>query len=239
MKSVITKVLLYLIISSCFLSCATIISGTTQRVRFSSNPDGATLFVNGQNTGKTTPCEVKVDRRLIASEYNENNIQNYFFVKEGYESALVQGAAQSNALVWINLVPTFTLTPIVGLTCFLIDAKSGASKKYDDNINVNLKLIEKTKPAEPVKIASKAKNVRLDLKGDSLYITYDLVGDFPVENLYVEIVNKAKNELLPAKSFYGAIGGQYPGRDKMIVWDIKKDHSNLEGVELKVNIKTQ
>lgn len=43
-------------------SCATIESGTTQRLKFSSAPDGASVLLNGRLLG-TTPFEADIQRR--------------------------------------------------------------------------------------------------------------------------------------------------------------------------------
>jgi hypothetical protein len=43
------------------VSCATIISGSKQNVRFSSNPSTATIFIDEVEVGKT-PFEIKLAR---------------------------------------------------------------------------------------------------------------------------------------------------------------------------------
>lgn len=76
-------------------SCGTIISGSKQSVRFASNPNQATIFVNGQEIGKT-PMETKLARKenhqvsiqlegylpyeiKLEKKFNEWYIGNVFF----------------------------------------------------------------------------------------------------------------------------------------------------------------
>ena len=67
-------------------SCATIFTGTTQRVSIDSNPQGAEIIIDGQKEGKT-PAKVKMDRELDALIDGGKEIQLELegYKKEGYE----------------------------------------------------------------------------------------------------------------------------------------------------------
>lgn len=58
-KSIITCSLALTLL---FSSCATIISGSKQNVKFSSNPSSATIFIDEVEVGKT-PFEIKLARK--------------------------------------------------------------------------------------------------------------------------------------------------------------------------------
>jgi hypothetical protein len=49
-----------------------------------SNPAGAQVYLNGKNTGKVTPCEIKIHRKVKASPEHRANEQYYVLKKEGY-----------------------------------------------------------------------------------------------------------------------------------------------------------
>lgn len=51
-----------LAISLLFTSCATIVSGSKQLVKFTSNPSSATIFIDEVEIGKT-PFEIKLERK--------------------------------------------------------------------------------------------------------------------------------------------------------------------------------
>ncbi len=75
------RILLFLLIglSTTFLmACATIFWGPTQNIDIQTNPPGAEIWHNGQNTGKTTPATINVRRK------GENKKQTYVLRKEGF-----------------------------------------------------------------------------------------------------------------------------------------------------------
>ena len=65
-------------------SCTTIIFGTHQNVYFNSTPPGASVYVCGKNTGRVTPCLVKVKRRVKPTRENRRNEQFYELKLDGY-----------------------------------------------------------------------------------------------------------------------------------------------------------
>lgn len=116
-----------------FQSCATIFSGTNQNISFSSNPSGADIYINNRDIKQKTPATIKVDRKVKATSYNSKNQYNYSFKHEGYEDIVVTDMAQTNGVIWLNLIGG-------GLALFTIpiDYASGASKKFNENVHANL-----------------------------------------------------------------------------------------------------
>ncbi|MFP5391401.1 MAG: PEGA domain-containing protein [Gammaproteobacteria bacterium] len=106
--------------------CASMHSGTTQQVKISSNPEGATVFVavkaekNGQVsvTNKTavgvTPLTVTLSRKHGA----------VFLEKEGFAPAEVALTTKMNPWVWGDILLTSPLSTS-------IDTSTGAANEYD------------------------------------------------------------------------------------------------------------
>ena len=107
--------------------CASINSGTTQQVKVSSNPAGATVYValkkvdnNGQAsvTNKVsvgvTPLTVTLSRKHGA----------LFVEKEGYVATEVPLTTKMNPWMWGNILLTSPLSTS-------IDTSTGASREYD------------------------------------------------------------------------------------------------------------
>ncbi len=108
--SIMRKKLLIVLISFSFLTvgCATIFSGSTQKVSYSSEPSGAKVYVNGQYLGNT-PFELNM---------RKNKSYTVEFKKEGYRSRTV--IINNNvAAGWIVLDVLGGLVPVV------IDAATG------------------------------------------------------------------------------------------------------------------
>lgn len=101
-------VLLLLVVSLIFTSCATIFKGSTDDVSFSSDPTGAKVYVNGILLG-TTPFQLE----LISK--NSYVIE---FKKDGYETKTVV-LNNSVGAGWIVLDVLGGLIPVI------IDAATG------------------------------------------------------------------------------------------------------------------
>jgi len=102
-KGILIIIGLPLIVLS-FSSCATLISGTKQKVEFYSIPDSCTVWLNGQNTNMATPCTLKVKRKLKPTLYNAKNEQNYIIKKEGFHDFEVADNGKFNPVYLGNLV---------------------------------------------------------------------------------------------------------------------------------------
>ncbi len=145
-----------------FSSCATLISGTKQKVELYSVPDSSSIWLNGKNTNMATPCILKVKRKLKPTLYNAKNEQNYVFKKEGYYDFEVKSNGSFNPVITSNagaIVPMgigwagsdysedriltpdvyamgAIAIPVVGAG---IDYFSGSALKYEKRIFANLK----------------------------------------------------------------------------------------------------
>lgn len=106
-----------------FTGCASVVSGTDQKVTFNSEPDEATVTVSGRVLGKT-PLTVPVDR---------GSNQSITFEKEGYKTYTAQLSTTTNPWFFGNIV----LGGLVGSTT---DGVSGAIHEFSpDQYFVTLK----------------------------------------------------------------------------------------------------
>ena len=116
MKNIIIMAVLGL---SFFLtSCATMFSGTTQRVMIDSNPPGADIVINGQKQG-TTPVDIIVDRELDDLFDGGKDIKLRL---DGYEENGYELDAELNPVSIVNLF---------NILFWGIDAATGAITRYD------------------------------------------------------------------------------------------------------------
>ncbi|MDD2284171.1 MAG: PEGA domain-containing protein [Paludibacter sp.] len=94
-------------------SCATLFTGTKDRITFNTNPSGATIYIDGVEQCKT-PCTMKVKRNI-----GDTDVE---FKLDGYETKLITLSKEFNVVSVINLG---------NLLGWGIDAISGAVMKYD------------------------------------------------------------------------------------------------------------
>jgi uncharacterized caspase-like protein len=113
------------------------ISGTTQVVKVTSEPDGANIYVNNKDIHTTTPAKIKIKRKVKSSEYNERNQYNYTLKREGYDDITISDFVERNPTVWLNFI-FFYLTPV----SLPVDFISGAANKYSPHIHGNLHKIK-------------------------------------------------------------------------------------------------
>jgi uncharacterized protein YceK len=139
------KILSLVIALFLMTGCATIFTGTKDRIAFSSTPSGATIYKDGVEIC-TTPCNYKIKRSL-----NDTDVE---FKLDGYETRL------------ITLDKEFNLVSIINLGNLLgwgIDALSGAVMKYDRK-SYDLKLTKE-------KSASLLQPSRIDIDTQSNTVT--------------------------------------------------------------------
>lgn len=121
MKNVLALLLAVTVILS--TGCASIVSGTDQKLTFNSEPEEATVTVSGRVLGKT-PLTVPVDR---------GSNQSITFEKEGYKTYTAQLSTTTNPWFFGNIV----LGGLVGSTT---DGVSGAIHEFSpDQYFVTLK----------------------------------------------------------------------------------------------------
>ncbi len=94
-------------------SCATIFTGSKDTLRFDSNPEGATVLIDGIEVCKT-PCTTKV-KRSLSDKLAEIRLENY-------ETRVITLDREFNAVSVLNL--GFLLG-------WGVDAATGALMKYD------------------------------------------------------------------------------------------------------------
>ena len=94
-------------------SCATIFTGTRDRINFDTNPSGAIVYINGIEECRT-PCSVNVKRSI-----NDTDAE---FKLDGYQTRVITLSKE------FNLVSIINLGNLLG---WGIDAVSGALMRYD------------------------------------------------------------------------------------------------------------
>ena len=108
------KKIILLSITFCFLtSCATLFSGTTDKIYFETDPSKAKVLVGGLEKCKT-PCTVTIKRSLSS--------ETVMFKKDGYDTRSIELDQSMNTTSFLNLF---------NLLGWGIDAATGALKKYD------------------------------------------------------------------------------------------------------------
>lgn len=113
MKNKLSVVLLMGITLSA-TSCASIITGTKDRITFNSTPEGAKVFHKGIEKC-TTPCTAEIPRSLSK--------QMVTFEKEGYTNKEVKLTKTFNPVTLVNIL----LGGAIGVG---IDAATGSLTKY-------------------------------------------------------------------------------------------------------------
>ena len=117
--------------------CATVINGTSQDVKFQSDPGGAEVRLTGGQSC-TTPCEVSLKRR---SDLRAD------FAKPGYKPAYVLIQSKTGGAMAGNLL-------LGGIIGGAVDAANGASNHLSPS-PVNLKLAADGSTAEAMLIGNK------------------------------------------------------------------------------------
>lgn len=127
-----TLMLVFVLLTS---SCATIFTGTTDTIRFNSNPQGATIYIDGLELCKT-PCDYKVKRSLGSKDFE---------VKlDGYEARIITLDREFNPIAILNLG---------GMVGWAVDAATGAMmqygrKSYDITLEKKIRSVAKNNPKE-------------------------------------------------------------------------------------------
>ncbi len=126
-------------------SCATLFTGTKDRITFNSTPSGATIYIDGIEQC-TTPCSIKVKRSI-----NDTDVE---FKLDGYETRLITLSKEFNVVSVINLGNLFG---------WGIDALSGSVMKFDRK-SYDIKLDDKsTSMINPTRINIDTKNNIVEL----------------------------------------------------------------------------
>lgn len=102
-------------------ACATVFSGSTQKVTVQSEPSGAHVYLNGWRTYRKTPCKIYVDRK------GDDRKQRYTLRKEGYNDYHHEDHARMNPTSLGNIL----FGGVIGLG---VDWMSGSIYKYDREV---------------------------------------------------------------------------------------------------------
>ncbi|MDF2444802.1 MAG: hypothetical protein K0S46_38 [Moraxellaceae bacterium] len=97
--------------------CASLVDGNSQPLSFNSNPDGATVYINGGAVGKT-PVTITAKRKSAT--------QALRFSKEGYKDVEVSLISNINPWFFGNILTG-------GLLGSTTDGLSGAAFRYEPN----------------------------------------------------------------------------------------------------------
>jgi len=139
------RTLIFLIALFLMTGCATIFTGTRDRISFVSTPSGAVIYKDGVEIC-TTPCNYNVKRSL-----NDTEVE---FKLDGYETRLITLDKEFNLVSIINFGNLFG---------WGIDALSGSLMKYDRKA-YDLKLTQE-------KSASLVQPSRIDIDTKSNTVT--------------------------------------------------------------------
>lgn len=132
--------------------CATVINGTSQDVKFQSDPGGAQVKLTGGQSC-TTPCEVSLKRR---SDLRAD------FAKPGYKPAYVLIQSKTGGAMAGNIL-------LGGIIGGAVDAANGASNHLSPS-PVNLKLAAEGTAEEPMLIGEKGAKSALAEHNDKVRI---------------------------------------------------------------------
>jgi hypothetical protein len=105
-------------------SCATILTGTSDKITIQSVPPGASIEVDGESMG-TTPAIIKVKR---------NTLPTVSILLDGYEEKQINLHKKFNPAAILNII-------IGGIPGLIVDAATGAISKFDKTL-YNMELNE-------------------------------------------------------------------------------------------------
>lgn len=120
-KNVLLSVMLAVLIL--FNSCCTIITGSSQKINFQSNPPDAIVSVDGVKVCMT-PSVIKVKRKSRVYEIK----------KDGYQDVVGSFTRRNNHVVWANII----LLPMAFIGV-IVDYATGSGYRVEKQINVDLK----------------------------------------------------------------------------------------------------
>lgn len=112
-----TKKIIYvvaLMVALLSTSCATLFTGTSDMIHFSSNPQGAKVYLDGIELC-TTPCDIPMQRSM-----SQRLVE---FKLDGYSTRVVPLDKEINPVTLVNIISV----PVVG---FVVDLISGSFFRY-------------------------------------------------------------------------------------------------------------
>lgn len=94
-------------------SCAGVFKGTSQSITFTSNPEGAEVFIDGVSRG-VTPLTLKLKK---------NKHDTAMIKKEGYKTATINLEKSFDPVTFVNIIWDSSTTDLI----------TGAAYEYDPN----------------------------------------------------------------------------------------------------------
>ena len=142
------SIISFAVISLLMTSCATVFTGTKDRISFKTTPPGATIFINGVEQCKS-PCSVNVSRKI-----SDKDVE---IKLDGYETKIITLDKEFNVVSILNLA---------NILFWAIDAVTGAVMKYDKKAyDIELSKNKKVGKFFPNKI-----NINTETKVAEIYI---------------------------------------------------------------------
>lgn len=128
------------------------------------------------------------------------------------------------------------ILPFIVVSCILCGETVSAQKINDDvYADGKMQAIALSKN-NGKSIESKIENTQLQLDGENLIITYDVIGSANLDNVWLEIKTVKGVEIKP-RTVSGDIGKNIStGKRKRIIWNMKTDSVDLQGEELDVRV---
>lgn len=125
-----------LVVAAFMSSCATILTGTTQRITIDSTPQGADIIVDGRMMG-TTPAKVRLDRDLntFIDDAKDIRLELNGYYSDGY-------------YLGTDIEPVVILNVFCPIG-FALDAVTGAIMRYDNDY-YNFRMVPVDPAAGPV-----------------------------------------------------------------------------------------
>lgn len=111
-----TKIIISLLVFFLIASCATIVSGSKQKIKFDSTPTNAKIFIDNVEIGKT-PFETKLKR---------NGNYKVKIQLDGYKAYEVNLKKKMNGWIWGNIL-------IGGIVGYIVDVSTGAIYRLSPN----------------------------------------------------------------------------------------------------------
>lgn len=155
MKKKLVDLTLFLLAAVLINGCATIFTGSTQRIKFSSEPSGATILINGIEKGITP-----MDLSLSKPGFSNTTVT---FRREGFKDQTFVLDKHFNGISLLNLT---LILP------WVVDLATGSFMNYDQE-GVNIKMIRdkaKKKISQQLNVDQVLFSDELTMHGDDRHI---------------------------------------------------------------------
>ena len=123
------------------------------------------------------------------------------------------------------------------IVCSVLFNKNVTAQVINDDVYFNRETQTIALPKNNGQLTeSKIENTQLQLDGENLIITYDVIGSTNLDNVWLEIIT-TKNIGITPKTLSGDINKSITaGKHKKIIWNMRADDVDLQGEELNVKV---